>query len=76
MYSISKLIDRYIFFVLNLHLVVHSGSMNAAHNMVFFVTDDTKEYVKIFTNIERLDQLQSYYIRCHKVCMVVCFNNP
>lgn len=50
--------------------------MNAAHNMVFFVTDDTKEYVKIFTNIERLDQLQSYYIRCHKVCMVVCLNNP
>lgn len=28
--------------------------------------DDTKEYVKIFTNIERLDQLQSYYVRCHK----------
>lgn len=28
--------------------------------------DDTKEYVKIFTNIERLDQLQNYYIRCHK----------
>ncbi|KAL9988225.1 hypothetical protein ACROYT_G002647 [Oculina patagonica] len=28
--------------------------------------DDTKEYVKIFSNIERLDQLQNYYIRCHK----------
>lgn len=34
------------------------------------LADDTKEYVKIFTNIERLDQLQSYYVRCHKVSCV------
>ncbi|KXJ29523.1 conserved oligomeric Golgi complex subunit 7 [Exaiptasia diaphana] len=28
--------------------------------------DETKEYVQIFTDIDRLDQLQNYYIRCHK----------
>ena len=41
----------------------------------FFVPyiDDTKEYVKIFTNIERLDQLQNYYIRCHKASMTSRF---
>ncbi|XP_058958542.2 conserved oligomeric Golgi complex subunit 7-like [Pocillopora verrucosa] len=36
--------------------------------------DDTKEYVKIFTNIERLDQLQSYYIRCHKTKLQKTWN--
>jgi len=42
--------------------------MNACSKFLYyFVADDTKEYVKIFSNIERLDQLQNYYIRCHKV---------
>ncbi|XP_068694856.1 conserved oligomeric Golgi complex subunit 7-like [Montipora foliosa] len=36
--------------------------------------DDTKEYVKIFTNIERLDQLQSYYVRCHKTKLQKTWN--
>ncbi|XP_022793390.1 conserved oligomeric Golgi complex subunit 7-like [Stylophora pistillata] len=36
--------------------------------------DDTREYVKIFTNIERLDQLQNYYIRCHKTKLQKTWN--
>lgn len=36
--------------------------------------DDTKEYVKIFSNIERLDQLQNYYIRCHKTKLQKTWN--
>ncbi|XP_031568834.1 conserved oligomeric Golgi complex subunit 7-like [Actinia tenebrosa] len=28
--------------------------------------EETKEYVKIFSDIDRLDQLQNYYVRCHK----------
>ena len=36
---------------------------------VFLISvDETKDYVRIFTDIDRLDQLQNYYVRCHKVC--------
>ena len=41
---------------------------------LILISDDTKEYVKIFTNIDRMDQLQNYYIRCHKVNNDIMFN--
>ncbi|XP_048587068.1 conserved oligomeric Golgi complex subunit 7 isoform X2 [Nematostella vectensis] len=37
--------------------------------------DETKSYVKIFTAIDRLDQLQNYYIRCHKTKLQQAWNN-
>jgi hypothetical protein len=41
----------------------------------FFIwTEETKEYVRIFTDIERLDQLQNYYVRCHKVGLIILYH--
>ena len=51
--------------------MICESSINACSFLSNFVADDTKEYVKIFSNIERLDQLQNYYIRCHKVSFYI-----
>lgn len=35
--------------------------------MCNFFSEESQEYFQIFHDIDRLDQLKNYYIRCHKV---------
>ena len=36
-------------------------------NLKFISAEETQQYVKMFTGIERYPQLRNYFIGCHKV---------
>ena len=38
----------------------------------FHCVEEAKFYVGVFLDMDRQSQLQSYYNRCHKVCVCAC----